>query len=294
MIYTPNIQKAITFATTVHHGQNRKGKEVPYITHPLTVGLLLAKAGASEAVIIAGILHDTIEDCDPYGSITTATLTEAFSSIVADLVASVTETDKTLPWQERKDRALAHIKEFSHDSLLVKSADVLANGTELIADYKAEGDVVFNRFNAPKELIIENQLTVISAILTRWPDTPLRADLKELAIQLKHIQALSIGGVAYASWSIEFIKYEMKRAYSDSKLYEEVIAVCDKFLKVLTRYQSDDDAKALKRDVIPLKEDFHALILRSEADEQMVHMLLVTHVADTLASLQHELSPASA
>ncbi len=65
MIYTQKIQHAIRFAIKTHEGyqkQKRKGKDVPYITHPLTVGLILAKAGANEDVIIAGILHDTIED----------------------------------------------------------------------------------------------------------------------------------------------------------------------------------------------------------------------------------------
>jgi (p)ppGpp synthase/HD superfamily hydrolase len=45
--------------------QTRKGKDIPYITHPLIVGLILARAGAGEEVVIAGILHDTIEDSTP-------------------------------------------------------------------------------------------------------------------------------------------------------------------------------------------------------------------------------------
>lgn len=51
---------AISFAVNAHEGQKRKGKEVSYITHPLSVGLLLASSGAEEEIVIAGILHDTI------------------------------------------------------------------------------------------------------------------------------------------------------------------------------------------------------------------------------------------
>ena len=42
---------------------------IPYVTHPLTVGLIISLAGGSEDAIVAGVLHDTIEDCEPYGSV---------------------------------------------------------------------------------------------------------------------------------------------------------------------------------------------------------------------------------
>lgn len=65
MIFTPAIKKAIFFSVKTHEvyqKQKRKGKDIAYITHPLTVGLILARANAPEDVVIAGILHDTIED----------------------------------------------------------------------------------------------------------------------------------------------------------------------------------------------------------------------------------------
>lgn len=61
MTYSAHIQKAIQFATAAHTGQTRKGKsDVLYITHPLTVALILSRADAEDDVIIAGILHDTV------------------------------------------------------------------------------------------------------------------------------------------------------------------------------------------------------------------------------------------
>jgi (p)ppGpp synthase/HD superfamily hydrolase len=62
---THSLQKAVRFAIKtheIHQKQKRKGKDIAYITHPLTVGMLLAKAGMRVEVIMAGILHDTIED----------------------------------------------------------------------------------------------------------------------------------------------------------------------------------------------------------------------------------------
>ena len=65
LVYSYRLKNAIRFATKTHEvyqKQKRKGKDVPYIIHPLAVGLILARAGACEDVVIAGILHDTIED----------------------------------------------------------------------------------------------------------------------------------------------------------------------------------------------------------------------------------------
>jgi len=58
------IQKAIIFATKKHEGQKRKGTDIPYIVHPMEVMQILTAMDCSQNVIIAGILHDTLEDTD--------------------------------------------------------------------------------------------------------------------------------------------------------------------------------------------------------------------------------------
>jgi hypothetical protein len=187
LVFSARIQEALQFATEtheIHQKQKRKGKEIPFITHPLTVGLILARAGASENVIVAGILHDTIEDSSPEHKVTRTIIAERFGHDVAELVDSVTETNKHLPWEERKRQALAHIETFSHDSLLVKSADVLANLREIIADRDQYGDEVWARFNAPKGKLVTNAANVVSAVLKRWQDNPLVEDLGDSLKQL--------------------------------------------------------------------------------------------------------------
>lgn len=66
---------------------------------------------------------------------------------------------------------------------------------------------------------------------------------------------------------------------------------CDEFLAVLTVYQSDNNLEKLRYGVIRSKDSFHVLILSSKTDKYTVYLLLMTHVADTLLSLQHVLSP---
>ena len=168
--------------------KKRKGKDIAYITHPLTVGIILARANAGEDVIAAGILHDTIEDSIDKKKVTCAMLAERFDKSVADLVESVTEKEKDLPWDRRKSEALEHIKTFSHDSLLVKSADVISNVSEILEDYRKEGPNTFRRFNAPKENVLRHYIETMETILIRWPEIPFVDDLNMLITALKNIE----------------------------------------------------------------------------------------------------------
>ncbi|NBD73493.1 HD domain-containing protein [Patescibacteria group bacterium] len=195
MVYPTRMHEALSFATAVHEGpkQKRKGKDVPYLTHPLTVALILARAGAREEVVLAGLLHDTIEDCEPAGSVTRADLAQRFQGEVAELVAAVTEEDRDLSWHDRKARALAAIDTYSRDALMVKAADVISNSTELLHDHAADGAATFTRFKAPPDALLSHTLRVIHAIVARWPENPLADDLRSLAPQLARLRAEESG-----------------------------------------------------------------------------------------------------
>ena len=75
------IEEAIIFATKAHKNQTWKGSDIPYITHPFATGMYLQKAKCSEAVIAAGILHDTLEDTET----TFTDLVELFGARIANL-----------------------------------------------------------------------------------------------------------------------------------------------------------------------------------------------------------------
>ena len=82
------IHKAIEFAVVKHKDQKRKGTELPYIVHPIEVMQILTASGCSDEMIVAGILHDTVEDTD-------ATIDEVralFGDKVARLVSAESET----------------------------------------------------------------------------------------------------------------------------------------------------------------------------------------------------------
>ena len=185
MIYTPKIQHAIKFANQVHRGQIRKGKpDEAYFLHPLSVGLILARVGGTEDQIVAGILHDTIEDCEPYGSITKELIEKEFGSDVARMVNDVTEQDKLLPWAERKKMALDHMKNMQEDSLLIKSADVLQNLSDLVSDFEKDGDKAYANFNATKEQVIQRFVNLETELRRIHSHNPLLPEISEKVSQI--------------------------------------------------------------------------------------------------------------
>lgn len=187
------IQKAIKFAiktNEIYQKQTRKGKNTSYITHPLTVGIIFSQISDDIDLICAGILHDTIEDSIPEKKVTDIMLQKKFGQKIAQLVSSVSETNKKLSWKERKKEAIEHIKIFSYESLLLKSADVISNVTEIIDDYNKEGEKIFQKFNAPnpqKENMIKNYINVIETILNCNSKNPLKKEMLFLVGKLKNI-----------------------------------------------------------------------------------------------------------
>ena len=80
------IKKAITFADNAHEGQYRKSGE-PYLVHPINVGLILASLKMDADTIVAGLLHDVVEDCE----IPLARVKKEFGKNVGNLVNGVTK-----------------------------------------------------------------------------------------------------------------------------------------------------------------------------------------------------------
>lgn len=117
--------KAMTFAADKHRNQRRKDVEAsPYINHPIGLADVLAnQAGVEdERVLVAAILHDTIEDTET----TEQELVRLFGQEVADIVLEVSD-DKSLPKAERKRLQIEYASTLSRRAKLVKLADKICN-----------------------------------------------------------------------------------------------------------------------------------------------------------------------
>lgn len=141
------IYKALEIAAKAHRNQNRKGTDIPYITHPAAVALMLCKAGCSEDVIATGILYDTIEDT----TITIDFIRDNFGEKVASIVEGCSEPDKTLPWEDRKKHTLEYLKTAPLEVKLVVCADKLHNIMSIANEYSKIGEDVWKRFKRGKE-----------------------------------------------------------------------------------------------------------------------------------------------
>lgn len=119
------ILKAAAFAAHKHRDQRRKDAAAsPYINHPIALANILANEGGilDAVVIVAALLHDTLEDTET----TPEELQELFGAEVASVVVEVSD-DKSLPKAQRKQLQIEHAAHISRRARLVKLADKIAN-----------------------------------------------------------------------------------------------------------------------------------------------------------------------
>lgn len=118
---------ALDFAAKKHAAQRRKAGDIPYINHPIEVALVLAQCGVTDVdVLVAAILHDTIEDTDT----SEAELRAIFGGRVTDLVLECSD-DKSLPKAERKRLQVEHASHKSDAAKLIKISDKRCNVRDL-------------------------------------------------------------------------------------------------------------------------------------------------------------------
>lgn len=148
------IKKAIDIAFEYHQGQKRKVIDAPYIIHIFDVAkYLLSEPNTPEEVIIAGILHDILEDTD-YDP---EKLEQEFGKTVLGLVKFVTEfghtadmsrEEKIRTWKKRKQKTIHSCKQASREELLIILADKLSNLQSIRESRITIGHSIWKYFNA--------------------------------------------------------------------------------------------------------------------------------------------------
>lgn len=124
-----NLIAAIAFAAEKHRNHRRKDPDAsPYINHPIALLEVLANEAnvEDETVLVAAILHDTLEDTDT----SVQELANHFGQVVADIVCEVSD-DKTLSKYERKQLQIEHASNSSGPAKLVRIADKICNLRDL-------------------------------------------------------------------------------------------------------------------------------------------------------------------
>ncbi len=151
---TSPVVRAFEFAYNAHKGTKRKATNVPYIIHPLSVAVNLMKTNASEELVVAGLLHDLIED----EGVKLSEISANFGEKVASLVKGASEptklrkstSDPKKTWKKRKQRTIEFIRGADKDLKLLSCADKLSNIKDTIEDHNRLGEKLWDKFNAPK------------------------------------------------------------------------------------------------------------------------------------------------
>jgi (p)ppGpp synthase/HD superfamily hydrolase len=165
---TGQFSKALVYAELKHHNQVRKGGDIPYIGHLLTVAGLVINDGGSETQATAALLHDAVEDAGG-----PATLEE-------------------IHWRERKQSYIDHLAGVGDDTILVSVADKLDNAWSMLRDYYEHGPELWQRFTVKDP---HDHLWYYGELLTAYRNRECTSWMvDELARVVKELTRLVEGG----------------------------------------------------------------------------------------------------
>jgi predicted HD phosphohydrolase len=146
--YSDRINHAFAFAAKHHDHEVRKGTRLPYLTQPANVALILTRYGRDEDTVVAGILHDVVEDCQRAGW-TREMLAERIATKFGEaaLAAAVAVTRRKLDDEGvelarddvRRD-CLTRLAQANESARWVFTADLVHDAGSLLADLRRAFD----------------------------------------------------------------------------------------------------------------------------------------------------------
>lgn len=193
--YSDRINHALAFAAKHHDQQVRKGTRLPYVTHPANVAVILTWYRQDEDTVVAGILHDVVEDCvreryteemlrqrigEKFGD-------EALDSALAVTKRSLDDDGVELAHDEQRDDFLERLGNASRRALWVCAADELHNANALVADLKCtiDPDSVWGRFAVGKEGTVRWYRRVHDRLRAVGFDEPIMEELERAVTALE-------------------------------------------------------------------------------------------------------------
>ena len=209
MMITARYGEALAWAELLHRQQRRKGKDIPYISHLISVSALVWEDGGNEDQAIAALLHDAIEDADQ----TRETIAERFGSVVAGIVQDCTDTSADVaagekePWLLRKTRYITSLKSKPDASLLVTAADKAHNAGDMVLDARLNPGM-WSKFNAGLDGSAWYLQQMHSELLQRLPQSRSVARLGEAVAEIlasNSYAELVPSGTSPQQWAAQYI-----------------------------------------------------------------------------------------
>ena len=195
--YSDRVNHALAFAAKHHDQQVRKGTRLPYLTHPANVAIILTRYGCDESTVVAGILHDIIEDCvtkDYTAEMLEQRVASKFGADVLETVLAVThrkhdENGDEFTSEEKKQDYLRRLSGASERARWVCAADKLHNANSILSDLQRtiEPDNVWGRFKVGKEGTVRWYRAVYDRLREIDFDAPIMAELERTVKALEKL-----------------------------------------------------------------------------------------------------------
>lgn len=216
------IEHAIDIATKAHDGQKRKSGE-PYITHPLAVGANLVDWGMDSDSVIAGILHDTIEDTD----LTLQSIETNFGADVALLVDGVTKVSQARSGMRSLDSYLPQTKDNLSKLLIAVGQDIRVIIIKL-ADRLHNMQTLQYKSADKQKKIARETLEVFAPLADRLNMGRVRVQLEELSFKYlnpneyaktKHLMESRI---KKSQRKLDHVRRAVDRSLSEEKIEHQI------------------------------------------------------------------------
>ncbi|MBM3209849.1 bifunctional (p)ppGpp synthetase/guanosine-3',5'-bis(diphosphate) 3'-pyrophosphohydrolase [Candidatus Saccharibacteria bacterium] len=261
-----DIRLAIKYATKKHNGQKRKSGE-PYITHPLAVANLLADWGMDSDTILAGILHDTVEDTD-------ATLEEIeaqFGRDVAFLIDGVTKVSQARAGMRDLSSYLPQTKDNLSKLLIAVGQDVRVIIIKL-ADRTHNMQTLQHMKPDKQQKISRETLEVFAPMADRLGMGKVRMQLEEMAFryldtnEYTRLQKLMRQRLGRSTRKLGAVRVEVERALTAQRISFEIngrvksiYSLHKKLVKVENNIDDIYDLMAL-RVIVATKDDCYRVL----------------------------------
>jgi len=195
--YSDVINHALAFSAKHHDRQVRKGTKLPYLTHPANVAVILTRYGCDIETVVAGILHDVIEDCvrDGYTrEMLEQRIGDKFGGKVLETVLAVTyrrhdDDGVELSTEDRKADYLERLSEANEEARWVCAADKIHNASSTLADLRRtiDPETVWSRFSGGKAATARWYRQVYERLREVGFKAPIMAELDEVSSELQKL-----------------------------------------------------------------------------------------------------------
>lgn len=196
--YSDRINHALAFAAKHHDQQVRKGTRAPYLTQPANIAIILTRYGQDDATVIAGILHDVVDDLSRSGASREALderIGSKFGTAVLDALVQVVgrkadDDGVELSAAERRDDIIGRLAGASATAHWVCAADKLHSVSSLVADLRRTVDPqsVWSRVSGGRESTIGWYQRLRDGLAAAGFTAPIMAELDAAVRELEGIE----------------------------------------------------------------------------------------------------------